>query len=115
MLNIKQIKTLYSIWKVKYQKKIMLNNEEKAGTISIRNNLIKISTNQTLESQIQTLEHEKFHAIFTELKIDFNSEKELDALSCASVKFIQENPEFVKVILEKGLNEDCKCNKRLST
>lgn len=101
-LNINQIKTLYSIWKVKYQKKVMLNGKEKAGTISGFNNLIKISNSQSIQSQLQSLEHEKLHAIFEELKIDFDDEKEVDALACASVKFIQENPEFIKVILEEG-------------
>jgi hypothetical protein len=100
-LDIKQIKTLYSNWKIIYQKKVMLNNKEKLGTISSRNNLIKISTNQTILSQIQTLEHEKLHAILEELKINYE-DKEIDILACSLVKFIQDNPEFIKVILEGG-------------
>jgi hypothetical protein len=45
--------------------------------------------------------HEFLHAILEELKIDFDDEKEVDALACALVKFIEDNPEFIKVILEK--------------
>jgi len=99
-LNIKEIKTLFSVWKIKYQKKVMLDNKEKAGLVSFGKNLIKVSTSQSIKNQIETLEHEKFHAIFEELRIGFDDEKELTALSRASIKFIQENPELVKIILE---------------
>ncbi|MCJ7790527.1 MAG: hypothetical protein MUP69_10220 [Candidatus Atribacteria bacterium] len=101
-LNINQIKTLYSTFKVIYQKKVMFNNKEVAGVCSHRRHLIKISTTQSIKSQIQSLEHEKLHAILEELKIDFDDEKEIDALSCTQVKFIQDNPEYIKVILEEG-------------
>lgn len=101
-LNINQIKTIYSVFKVIYQKKVMFNGKEVAGVCSHRRHLIKLSTSQSIQSQIQSLEHEKLHAILEELKIDFDNEKEVDTLSCALVKFIQENPEFIKLILEEG-------------
>jgi hypothetical protein len=99
-LDIKQIKTLYSIWNVIYQKKIMLDNKEVLGMICYSKKLIKISTRQSIENQIQTLEHEKLHATFSELKINIIEERELDVLACAEIKFIQENPELIKIILE---------------
>lgn len=102
-LDIKQVKTLYSIFKVSYQKKVVLNKKEVAGMICWSGNYFKISTNQTsVKTQLQTIMHETLHAIFGELKIDFESEKELDLLANTLVKFIQDNPLLIDAILKEG-------------
>jgi len=101
-LNINQIKTLFSTWKVIYQKKVMLDGNEKLGKICYSNKLITISTRQSIICQLQTLMHEKEHATLSELKILDFDETKLDMLASTEIKFIQENPEFIKVILEGG-------------
>jgi len=101
-LDIKQIKTLYSTYKIIYQKKVMFNNKEGEGRICPTGGYFKIATNRfSIKSQIQTIMHESLHAITSELTMDLN-EKEIESLACSLVKFIQENPEFIKVILEGG-------------
>ena len=99
-LKIKQIKTLFSTWKVIYQKKVMLDGKERLGKICYSDKLITISTCQPAIGQLQTLMHEKEHATLSELKIFDFDENKLDMLASAEVKFIQENPEYIKVILE---------------
>ena len=101
-LDIKQIKTLFSTWKVIYQKKVMLDGKEVLGRICYSDKLIVISTRQSITCQLQTLMHEKEHATFSELKLFDFDENKLDMLASTEVKFIQENPEYIKLILEGG-------------
>lgn len=101
-LNINQIKTLYSTFKIIYQKKVMFNNKEGEGRICPTKGYFKIATNGfSIKSQKQTIMHESLHALTSELTIDLD-EKEIEALACALVKFIEDNPEFIKLILEGG-------------
>lgn len=99
-LDIKEIKTLYSTWKVIYQKKVMLNGNEVLGKICYSKRLITVSTRQSVICQLQTLMHEKEHATLSELKIDDLDETKLDMLASAEVKFIEDNKEFIKLILK---------------
>jgi len=99
-LDIKWVKTLYSTYKVIYQKKVILEGREKEGVICYSKSLFRISTRNSLLHQLETIMHEYYHAIFTELEIEPLEEREVNALSRSLVKFIQENPELIKVILE---------------
>jgi len=99
-LNIEKVKTLYSIYKIIYQKKVMLNNKEVEGLISYSRNLFKISTRNTVLHQLETIMHEYYHATFYELEIEQESEKKVNTLARSLVKFIRENPELVKIILD---------------
>ncbi|PKP62230.1 hypothetical protein CVT91_00130 [Candidatus Atribacteria bacterium HGW-Atribacteria-1] len=99
MLDIKKIKTLYATWKILYQEKVMLNNKEKLGTVLFTKHLIKISTKQSILDIIETILHEVLHIIFEELDMDFTDEKKINPLSRVLVKFVRENPEYIKIIL----------------
>jgi len=105
-LDIKEIKTLYSTYRVLYQKKVMLGNRAKLGTISFNKSEIKISTKQSIQDQIETLFHEYIHILFEELEINPLEEREVNTISRTLVKFIQENPELIKVILEYKRGDD---------
>jgi len=105
-LDITEIKTLYSIYRVIYQKKVMLDNRAKLGTISFNKSEIKISTKQSIQDQIETLFHEYIHILFEELEINPLEEREVNTISRTLVKFIQENPELIKVILEYKRGDD---------
>jgi len=107
-LDIKEIETLYSTYRVLYQKKVMLDNRAKLGTISFNKSEIKISTKQSKQDQIETLFHEYIHALFEELEINPLEEKEVNKLSRSLVKFIQENPELIKAILDYKGEENAK-------
>ena len=99
-LDITEIKTLYSIYRVIYQKKVMLDNRAKLGTISFNKSEIKISTKQLKQDQIETLFHEYIHILFEELEIEPLEEREVNALSRSLVKFIKENRELIEIILD---------------
>ena len=99
-LDIKWVKTLYTIYRVIYQKKVILEGREKEGVICYSKSLFRISTRNSLLHQLETIMHEYYHAIFTELEIEPLEEREVNALSRSLVKFIQENSELVKIILE---------------
>lgn len=101
-LDINQIKTLYSTYKIIYQKKVMFKNKEGEGRICPAGGYFKIATNgYSIKSQKQTIMHESLHAVTSELAMDLD-EKEIEFLACSLVKFIEDNPEFIKVILEGG-------------
>ena len=99
-LDIKEIKTLYSTYQVLYQRKVMLGGKEKEGTINFSKRLFKISTRNSFLDQLETVMHEYYHSVFNELEIDSPEESEIDLLSRALVKFIRENQELIKLILE---------------
>jgi len=99
-LDINQIKTLYSTYRVLYQRKVMLGGKEKEGTINFSKRLFKISTRNSLLDQLETIVHEYYHSVFNELEIDSPEESEINLLSRALVKFIRENQELIKFIIE---------------
>lgn len=98
-LDIKEVKTLYSIYKVIYQKKVVLDGKEKHGMIDYSHNLFKISTHNSIKNQLETIIHEYLHATERELNIELEESK-LNMLANTLFKFIQENPDLVEIILE---------------
>jgi len=101
-LDIKEVKTLYSTYKVIYQKKVMLEGKEREGMICYSGSYFKISTRNSFLHQLETIIHEYYHASFGELEINPLEEKEVNALSRSLVKFIQENPLLINIILKEG-------------
>ena len=99
-LDIKQIKTLYSIFKVSYQKGIRWRNKKVSGYIKYNDEEILIDLLNSFNRQIQALMHESLHSILFDLKIELNDDL-TDMLALALVKFIQENPELINIILKE--------------
>ncbi|MFZ7134359.1 MAG: hypothetical protein ACOWWR_18590 [Eubacteriales bacterium] len=97
---IKKIKTPFTTYKIEYHKELKgSKTHDLYGSVSYDNEIINVATKYCYHKQLQTIMHEALHAIHYDLCLS-NREKEIELISGAIMKFIQENPEFVKEIIK---------------